>query len=254
VREAPDGHSGDLRDRNRAARDAVLGRVRRALGKASERGAARSLAESYVNAHAHGPRPALEGDLATRFAMRASDMASTVERIHGVEHVPVAIARYLDGLTLPPALAPQKSHAGVCWPALAHLDWEGAGLAIEPRPTSGQDRLGVTGCFCGIAETGTLVLLAGADTPTATALLPDTHVAVLPAERIVAGMEEAFALMRRERGAVPRAINMISGPSRTGDIEQTIVLGAHGPFRLHILLIDPSVAAVGGACAGAGPP
>ena len=91
--------------------------------------------------------------------------------------------------------------------------------------------------FCAIAETGTLVVLSGAQSPTATTLLPDTHIAVLSADRIVAGMEEAFALIRRERGSVPRAINLISGPSRTGDIEQTIVLGAHGPYRVHILLV-----------------
>ena len=114
---------------------------------------------------------------------------------------------------------------------------QAAGLAIEARPTKGDDRLGITGTFCAIAETGTLVVLAGADTPTATTLLPDTHIAVVRADRIVAGMEEAFALIRSERGALPRTVNMISGPSRTGDIEQTIVLGAHGPFRVHILVL-----------------
>ena len=97
--------------------------------------------------------------------------------------------------------------------------WAAAGLAIEARPTQGHDRLGITGTFCAIAETGTLVVLSGADTPTATTLLVDTHIAVVRADRIVAGMEEAFALIRSERGVLPRAVNMISGPSRTGDIE-----------------------------------
>ncbi|MBK8742610.1 MAG: lactate utilization protein C, partial [Betaproteobacteria bacterium] len=97
--------------------------------------------------------------------------------------------------------------------------------------------LGITGAWCAIAETGTVVVLSGADTPTGTTLLPDTHIAVVPATRLVSGMEEMFALLRAERGRLPRAINMISGPSRTGDIEQTIVLGAHGPFRVHILLL-----------------
>ena len=137
----------------------------------------------------------------------------------------------------PPELAAQNRTRGVCWPEFADLDWSGAGLAIEARPTLGDDRLGITGTFCAIAETGTLVVLSGADTPTATTLLPDTHVAVVRAERIVSGMEEAFALIRRERGQLPRAVNMISGPSRTGDIEQTIVLGAHGPYRVHILVV-----------------
>jgi len=124
------------------------------------------------------------------------------------------------------------------WPELADLDWAGAGLAIEPRPTTGDDKLGITGAFCAIAETGTLVLLSGALTPTATMLLPDTHVAVVSAARIVAGMEEAFALVRDERDGLPRAVNLVSGPSRTGDIEQTIVLGAHGPYRVHIMVVD----------------
>ena len=222
---------------NRAARDATLGRVRKALAKAGDRAKARADAESYMSAHAHGPRPAMPADLLAKFMTRATDMQSTVERIADRREIPGAVARYVDGLDLPPALAAQKSHAGVCWPEFADLDWKGASLAIEARPTTGNDRLGVTGTFCAIAETGTLVVLSGADTPTATTLLPDTHVAVLRPDRIVSGMEEAFALVRREKGAMPRAMNMISGPSRTGDVEQTIVLGAHGPFRVHILVV-----------------
>ena len=177
----------------------LRGCARRSAGPAT--GAAdRAEAEAYVAAHAHGPRPTMAADLVERFIRRATDMESTVERIADRREIPAAVARYLDALVLPPALAAQKSHAGVCWPEFADLDWAGAGLAIEARPTVGDDRLGITGAFCAIAETGTLVVLAGADTPTATALLVDTHVAVVRADRIVSGMEEAFALVRRERG------------------------------------------------------
>ncbi len=222
---------------NRSARDAVLARVRKALGATGDRAAARAEADAYIALHGHGPRPAMPPDLVDRFLRRATDMESSVERIADRGEIPAAVARYLDALALPPALAAQKSHRGVCWPELGDLDWTGAGLAIDVRPTVGDDRLGITGAFCAIAETGTLVLLSGAHTPTATALLVDTHVAVLRADRIVSGMEEAFALVRQERGRLPRAVNMISGPSRTGDIEQTIVLGAHGPFRVHIVVL-----------------
>ena len=220
-----------------AARDNVLGRVRKALGKRERDTAGLAAAEAIIAGHAQGPRPRPPGDRVGHFMQRARDMESTVERIANRAAIPTAVARYLDELQLPPVLSAQKSHAGVCWPEFAALDWTGAGLAIEVRPTTGDDRLGITGAFCAIAETGTMVLLTGADAPTATALLPDTHVAVVSAERIVDGMEDAFALIRRERGVPPRAVNLISGPSRTGDIEQTIVLGAHGPFRVHILVV-----------------
>jgi L-lactate dehydrogenase complex protein LldG len=164
-------------------------------------------------------------------------MESTVARIADVRELPRVVADYVAALDLPPALAAQKSTQGVCWPEFAGLDWAGAGLAIEARPTTGDDRLGITGTFCAVAETGTLVVLSGADTPTATTLLPDTHIAVVEAARIVAGMEEAFARVRSERRAMPRAINFISGPSRTGDIEQTVVVGAHGPYRVHVVVV-----------------
>jgi L-lactate dehydrogenase complex protein LldG len=222
---------------NRASRDAILGRVRVALRKTGPDAGARADAEAYLAAHAQGPRPAMPADLVSRFLQRATDMASTVERIGSKAEIPAAVARYLNALDLPPELAAQKAHSGVCWPEFADLDWNGAGLSVEARPTAGNDRLAITGSFCAIAETGTLVITTSTATPTASALLPDTHVAVVRADRVVSGMEEAFALVRKEHTGMPRAMNMISGPSRTGDIEQTIVLGAHGPFRVHLLLL-----------------
>ncbi len=131
---------------------------------------------------------------------------------------------------------------GVCWPSLASLGWAGVGLQVEARPANGDDPVGITGCFCAIAETGTLMLLSGPETAATTSLLPETHIAVVRVSRIVPSMEDGFALLRAEHGelcgALPRAVNLVSGPSRTGDIEQTIVLGAHGPYRVHLVLID----------------
>ncbi len=224
-------------DANATSREAILARVRSALGKGGNRDDARAAARAYIAARAQGPRPSMPADLVDRFLVRAADMQSTVERLSSLAQLPAAVVRYIDALELPPALASQKSHRGVCWPELADLDWTGAGLEIAPHPTRGDDRLGITGSFCAIAETGTLVITTGAATPSATMLLPDTHVAVVRADRIVAGMEDAFALVRAERPGMPRAVNLVSGPSRTGDIEQTIVLGAHGPFRVHIVVV-----------------
>ena len=81
------------------------------------------------------------------------------------------------------------------------------------------------------------MVASGPDTPAAASLLPETHVALLRAGRIVARMEEAWDLARQAFGQLPRAVNFISGPSRTGDIEQQLVLGAHGPYRVHIVVV-----------------
>jgi L-lactate dehydrogenase complex protein LldG len=173
----------------------------------------------------------MPADLRDRFVARATDMSSTVDRVAALAEVPAAVARYLD------TLGADAPRAGVCWSELGELAWAGAGLSIESRAADRNDRLGITGCFCAVAETGTILIASAATTPTVTALLPDTHIAIVRAERIVSGLEEAFALVRAELGTMPRALNFISGPSRTGDIEQTIVLGAHGPFRMHLVVV-----------------
>jgi L-lactate dehydrogenase complex protein LldG len=219
------------------ARGNILRRIRSLQRRPEEVDAAeRALVADYLQRHPPGPRPALPADLKQHFRAMAERMASTVDEVATLAEAPAAAARYLAAHGLAPA--------AVAWPALDHLDWAGAGLAVEFRPplrgpAQGADATGIIGCFCALAETGTLVLRSGARTPAATHLLPETHIALLPASRIVADMEAAFALLRAEFGAdaaLPRALNMVSGPSRTGDIEQTIVLGAHGPFRVHIVL------------------
>src|SRR5512139_2431606 len=117
-------------DGNAAAREAVLARVRKALGRGGADADAAARARAYVDAHRQGPRPSLPADLVATFVDRATAMEATVERLPSREAIPAAVARYLDGLVLPAAIAAQRSHAGVCWPAFADLDWRAAGLAI----------------------------------------------------------------------------------------------------------------------------
>jgi L-lactate dehydrogenase complex protein LldG len=159
-------------------------------------------------------------------------MQSTTETVAAWSDVPGAAARYLHAHNLP--------RSGSVWPGLATLDWHGAGLAMEGRGARGDDLVGITGVFAAIAETGTLMVASGPASPAATSLLPETHIAVVPVTRIVAHMEDGWDLLRAELGQMPRAVNFISGPSRTGDIDQTIVLGAHGPYRVHMILVAES--------------
>ncbi|HET6718026.1 MAG TPA: lactate utilization protein C, partial [Rhodocyclaceae bacterium] len=150
--------------------------------------------------------------------------------VAGWDEVPAAAATYLAAMHLPRRAA--------IWADLRRLDWAGAGIEVAVRAASADDAVGITGAFCAIAETGSLLCLSGPGSDASTSLLPETHLAVVPVSRLVAGMEEAFALVGAERGSLPRALNFISGPSRTGDIEQTIVLGAHGPARVHLILVN----------------
>ncbi len=225
------------------SRAAIFARIRANQKRPGGISAAeREAVADYLARHPAGPQPAFAAeavaDLKQRFRAMSERMSSTVDEVGTLGEAPAAVARYLAAGSL--------GARAVVWPALAQLDWAGAGLQVEARPprrdeSNGSDTVGITGCFCALAETGTLVLLSAPESPASNHLLPETHVALVPASRIVATMEDAFALLRAERGGVqqmmPRAINMVSGPSRTGDIEQTIVLGAHGPFRVHIVVI-----------------
>jgi len=115
---------------NRAARDAVLGRVRRALRRDGSDAKPRDDALSYIAAHGQGPRPAMPADLVAHFMQRATDMASTVERVASIDDVPDAVARYVDALSLPARIADQQSREGICSFDLGALDWNRAGLVI----------------------------------------------------------------------------------------------------------------------------
>lgn len=215
-----------------SARENILARIRANQKKPGVTSSADlAQAADFIKAHPQGPRPNADWpDLIARFKEQAIAMASSVDEVSSINAVPSALARYLQKLELP--------MRGVCWPALSNLDWVGAGISMESRATVGEDQLGVTGSYCAIAETGTLLLTTSPSSPNKTSLLPDTHVAIVSTSRIVVGMEEAWDLLRVELKELPRACSFISGPSRTADIEQTLVIGAHGPYRVHIILVD----------------
>ena len=210
------------------ARDRILGRIRSAQKKSAV-GAHQETIASYLAQHPRGPLPPPLGDLVACFKERALKLSSDVLETNDRMEVPGLLAGYLSEQKLP--------MRGVCWTSLAGLPWSTAGLDMQSRPAKDHDLVGVTGAFCAIAETGTLMLLSGAETPATTSLLPETHVSVVDPRRIVATMEDAWDLMRKECKQPPRAVNFISGPSRTADIEQTVTLGAHGPYRVLLILV-----------------
>lgn len=214
-----------------SARENILARIRAKQGKSPSPAATeRDAVRAHIAAHPQNARPRTDWDPVERFREQALMLSSTVDAAESPAGVPAAVARYLSGEKLP--------LAAVCWDELAGLAWEAAGVAIETRGARDGDLVGITGAFCAVAETGTLMTVSAPRTPASVSLLPETHIAVLPASRILRGMEDAWQLLRHELGALPRAVNFISGPSRTADIEQTVTLGAHGPYRVHVIVTN----------------
>jgi L-lactate dehydrogenase complex protein LldG len=218
------------------ARDAILGTIRSALAGAGPDRLEAGALEHRLAEHRRNLEPARSdldpGARVDLFIAEAERVDATVARVPSTADVPAAIAGYLANNNLPARLkvAPSADLEAIPWTAATTL--EVATGAADPT-----DAVGVASAFAGVAETGTLVLRSGPDSPTTINFLPDTEVVVVPASRIVGTYEDAWTGLRAE-GALPRSVNLITGPSRTGDIELTLLLGAHGPRRLFIVVVD----------------
>ena len=222
-------------------REAILGSIRRSLG----RGPLDEAARAALDRRLASPEPNLvparaalpQDERVALFVAMAEAVSATVDRVSGPGDVPAAVADYLAGQNLPPSLVMAPD------PALDAYPWgERPLLAIRRGRAEEADQVAVTGAVMGFAETGTLMMASGPDHPSTLNFLPETHVVVLPASRIKGAYEEGWAHLRTEgeddAGFMPRTVNLVTGPSRTGDIEQTIALGAHGPRRLHIVIVE----------------
>jgi L-lactate dehydrogenase complex protein LldG len=225
------------------ARDQIIQSIRRGL----KRGALTTEAEkALADRLAHPARnliPARAANLDHRgqvdlFVAMAEEVQTTVARVSDAAAVPGAVADYLAQQNLPSRLVmtPDRRLDDIPWSDRPMLE-------LRHGRAEDADQVGVTACFAAIAETGTLMLTSGPESPTRNNFLPDTHIVVLRGAQVVASYEDGWTRLRAERAAagqspMPRTVNFITGPSRTGDIEQRIELGAHGPRRLHIVLID----------------
>jgi L-lactate dehydrogenase complex protein LldG len=220
-----------------ARRDAVLSKVRKGLG--AEASAARRSAvtgrlgappDPLVPARAQGQRDALLQLLRTFL----EGQSATVVEVETADDVPEAVGHYLRSANLPLRLRVGDD------PYLAKLAWDRE-PALERRkgPAAADDEVGLAHAAAAVAETGTLVLAAGPDNPVTLGFLPDTSIVVVEEKDLVGGYEGAWERIRSRygRGAMPRTVNFISGPSRTADIGGQLVMGAHGPRRLAVILV-----------------
>ncbi len=227
--------AGDIATEGRAT---ILGAIRRGLKRGPlPEDQAHMLRERLVEhprhlipARSRIPHPAQ----VTLFLANVEKEFGTSALVPDAAAVPAAVADYLAAQNLPTAFA-MAPH-----PELEAMPWAERPM-LRPRVGRAEatDLVSVQQAFAAVAETGTLMLPSAPERPTTLNLLPDTAIVVLRADAVVGAYEEAWDRLRAATGgSMPRNVMLVTGPSRSADIEQTLELGAHGPRRLHVVLVE----------------
>jgi L-lactate dehydrogenase complex protein LldG len=222
-----------------SGREQVLSRIRRGLGATGQDEARRAAVAARLSKRerhlipSRVAKPAAE--LKALFRSFLESQSATVIEVGKTEDVPAAIAQYLRTCNLP-----QRVRVGDD-AYLGRLPWsKEPGLTRRHGAAAADDEVGLSHAVSAVAETGTLVLASGHDNPVTLTFLPETHIAVVGAGDIVGPYEAAFERVRATygEGVMPRTLNFVSGPSRTADVGGRLVMGAHGPRRLCVIIVN----------------
>jgi len=219
------------------ARDQILAAIRRSLGVTGSEAPRRTQVADRIASHPRGVVPArgqgAPQDRLDTFVRMVELAAGSVVRVGALDDVPAEVAAFLRRYNLPPSVRRGAD------PLLAGLPWERAGTLEVSTALDAGMLSSVSHALAGVAETGTIVLTSGTDNPTSLNFLPDNHIVVIEAKDVAGDYESVWQRLRETfgDGVMPRAVNLITGPSRSADIEQTLILGAHGPRRLHVILV-----------------
>jgi L-lactate dehydrogenase complex protein LldG len=220
-----------------SAREAILNSIRQALNVAGDDAPRRMEVRERLSQAPRGVIPVRgQGDISARldvFKSEAVRAQASIAEVAQFDDAPAEIARYLRENNLPASVRMGEDRR------LAAMPWDSTLINITHGPSDGHDVNGVSAAFGAAAESGTLALASGADNPTTLNFLPENHMVVLAASDIGGDYETVWSRLRAAygKGAMPRTLNFITGPSRSADIEQTLLLGAHGPRRLHIVIV-----------------
>ena len=219
------------------SREAVLSAIRRGLRRGPLPADQAAMLRSRLNAHPRQLIPARSrlshAEQVGLFVTNLEKEFGSVTRVPDAEAVPGTVADYLAAQNLPTSfvMAPHPQLRAIPWSTRPLLE-------IREGRAQATDLVSVQHAFAAIAETGTLMLPSGPERPTTLNLLADTEIVVARTSRLVGAYEEAWDLLRAEQGGMPRNVMLVTGPSRSADIEQALELGAHGPRRLHVVLVE----------------
>ncbi len=230
-----------------SAREAMLARIRAGLGQS------RAWLEAQAAAAPHTPPPFVhppQADLAEQFAAELARVAGHAHRCADEQGALDTIAGIIGSRAGAGVIAWDRQQIGL--PGLDALlerlgTWAlDARVSDAPRAERLQAlepaQICISGADAGIAESGTLLLVSAPGRPRMASLLAPVAIVVLRRGQLVRGLGEALAAVRARYGDEPltdhSSIILITGPSRTGDIEMTLTLGVHGPGEIHVVLID----------------
>lgn len=181
--------------------------------------------------HPRGPLPRLRDASLTQFITKLQTSSASVDQAHNRNELVASVVAFLQQQqqALRLCIMPHPQLQGLPWPTQ---------LDVQERTVRVEDLSVLSYACCAIAETGSLVLQSGHDTPSEGNFLPENFICVIRREDILAYMEDVWDRLRGDAASMPAMLNLISGPSRTADVEQTIQLGAHGPRRLHVIVLS----------------
>jgi len=205
-------------------RERILERIRSAMPEDNNR---QQTVEKRIKQAPDLIRPLIDENHLTQFREKLELGGGELTLVSDYQQAASEIATFINAENLPAKLR--------LAPALKHMTWDSK-LEISYGKSDGDDLVSVTPAFCAIAETGSVVLLSSLESPTSLNFLPDVHFVIVEAPQLVPHIEDVWTKLRQQDD-VPRAINIITGPSKTADVEQTLQIGAHGPRQLKVIFI-----------------
>jgi L-lactate dehydrogenase complex protein LldG len=224
-----------------SAREDILANIRRSLGVSGAEAPRHADVTTRLENAPAGLIPG-RGQLApaarvAMFKAQAERAQASVTEVARPEDVPGEVARFLRDQNLPATIRIGTDAR------LTAMPWDQTTLDVSTGRSDGGDPNAVSHAFGGVAESGTLAMLSGPDNPTTLNFLPDNHIVIVSAAEIAGDYETIWQRLRQQtgKGTMPRTVNLITGPSRSADIEQTLLLGAHGPRTLHIIIVGEPV-------------
>jgi L-lactate dehydrogenase complex protein LldG len=223
------------------SREAIFANIRKSLRVSNDDRLRHETVAARIEQHprnlipARGQKP--DRERLELFLEMVESAKASIVLLETKDDIPAEVAAYLRSKNLPQSIRHGDDER------LSLIPWaKERTLEVTKGASDGAQLASVSYSFGAVAESGTLVMVSGADNPTTLNFLPDHHLVVVDERDIAGDYESVWDRIRVSFGAnkMPRAVNWITGPSRSGDIEQTHLLGAHGPRSLHVLVVRNS--------------